>query len=252
MTHPGMEALLAHIDRELPPQEANEVAGHIASCGTCSLAVAGLRETSGALAGAVSSIDRWEPASWQHRPDTVAQVLPLERPARRGAGAGLRLLPRAAGILLLIGAAASAAIITGRTVVDRTAIEAPPEQTAPVSAPGAVTSVAVTPAAGAVVIVLTGAGPGSRVYVTLADRADAAVTTEGAGTPHFTAADGRVDIALGGSAATIRVALPRSLREARVVADRAVVVTFDGTRLLPASASRAGVIIGGVMQTTDP
>ena len=32
MTHPGPETLLAHVDRELPHEEANAVAGHIATC----------------------------------------------------------------------------------------------------------------------------------------------------------------------------------------------------------------------------
>lgn len=251
MTHPGMDTLLAHVDRELSPQDANAVAGHIASCGTCSLTVAGLRTTSGTLTAAVAAIDRAEPAPWNPSPVADAALLPLRPPPERTrAAARASLLPRAAGILLVIGAAASAAIMTGRDVLSRSsgeAVRVPTNQLSP-----AVTSVAVAPADGVVHVRLRRAAAGSRVYVELTEGSDAIVSAESTTAPHFTAADGRVVIDLAGSAAVIRVTLPRHLRAARVTAGAAVIIAFDGTRVLPAAASDSGVVIGGGMPMPDP
>src|SRR5690606_18434586 len=144
-------------------------------------------------------------------------------------------LRRAAAILLLTAAAASAAIVTNR------AVRSGSDAVAPAGHPAAlprttVTSVSVAPSGGVVNVALAGIAAGSTVHVTRTDDADASVSIESAATPHFTAADGRVDVDLQGSTAAVTVRLPRQLRAGRVSANGALLASLVDGRIVPEAA----------------
>jgi hypothetical protein len=243
-THPGLYTLLAHADGELTVDEERDIARHAADCSACSASLAELRGSSALFAGTLHVLDGAEPEAWSSpshdaeplsfepptaEPSDVVPTVPVIPLARRASPPATRHALRwAAGIALVTGAAASAAIIADRV---STAGEPPVNAEPTAAVEPAVATVIATPRAGVLRVTLTGAGAGSRLHVLLVDAAEPSVAVEGGDSPHFTAAVGSVAVDLRGSAAAVRVTAPTDLRE--------LMITFDG---VPLAISRDGVL----------
>jgi hypothetical protein len=246
MEHPGPDTLLAHVDRELTEYEERHVAGHVAGCATCDTAVSELRADVLLFARTLHALDADEPAHWaraaEGTPASAGDVLPLRSHHVAAAGRrsrGSDALRWAAGILLFAGATAGAAIVGIRALSDTGEPVTTTDQ--PATPEPNVAAVMAVPVNGALRVAVTGAGTGSRLFVALGDRTVASVAVEGAGSPRFTAVDGRVDVDLRGASATVRLTLPRTLREGTVTRDGVTLVTVDGARVSPVEASGAGI-----------
>lgn len=241
--HPESGVLLAYADDELSRDEHREVARHLAECAGCSAAVASLRAETMKVADAVYALDDAEPAHWSR--DGTADVLPLRLHAVQHRADRYRssdVLRWAAGILLVAGATASAAVV-GTRLSERD--DASARGVAPVTVPPGAAAVMVTPAGGEVRIVVSGAGTASRLFMSFADRATASVAVEGAASPRFRVVDGRVDLDLQGATAVVRLTLPQSLRAASVTTNGTTAVTVQDGQVMPAEAAAAGVALDG-------
>jgi hypothetical protein len=147
----------------------------------------------------------------------------------------------AAGIVLVSVAGATAAIIGQR-------MQALPEEPVVPTATSTqvdptVAALTVIPREGVLHVTLSGAGAGSRLYVTVEAGAIGRVAIEGAESPRFTAVDGRVDIDLRAEPATVRVTLPVTLREAIVTAAGTTLVTVTRDSVSPAAAATTGILL---------
>lgn len=252
--HPGREVLLAQVDGELPEMDERAVTAHASACAGCRAAVSDVTAGVALFAGALRVLDEDEPEAWS-RPaldngvgeetgDNTVASLPLQhqdarvRPDRARGRSGFRW---AAGIVLVSVAGAAAAIIGQR-------MQAQPEEPVVPTATSTqedptVAALAVTPREGMLHVAITGAGAGSRLYVTVEAGAIGRVAIEGAESPRFTAADGRVDIDLRAEPAIVRVTLPVSMREAIVTAAGATLVTVRRDSVSPAAASTTGILL---------
>jgi hypothetical protein len=211
------------------------------------------------FAGVLLAIDDKEPPAWSastrdydgdERSDRTARVLPLRRERPRAAPTPRRAWSAfrwAAGIVLVSIAGVSAAIVGYRMQAEqRSELIAPASADAQVE-PG-VASLVMTPRAGVLRVALSGAGAGSRVYVTLADGVAARITVEGAGSPRFTAVTGRIDIDLGADVVTVHVTLPDTLRETIVMAAGVALVTVRQDSVSPAAAATTGILLDAALQ----
>jgi hypothetical protein len=259
MTHARTDALVAWLDGELTDRAAAELAGHVAQCMSCAAAADALRETGVLFGTALSSIDAAEPASWRttahtagvlHFPAPAADAEPARRHATDATWRSAGVLRRAAVFLLFATAAASAAVIATRTLLNE---EQPADTPALTGAPAApiVATISVTPVDGRVQVTLTGAGAGTRVHVSLTDATDASVAVEDA-VPHVTAERGSVRIELDGERAAVRVVVPSAVRAADISANGAVLVRVRDGVVTPAAAAGAGGIIIGDGRAIDP
>jgi anti-sigma factor RsiW len=281
--HPARAVLLAHADGELTNLEDRKVARHVETCAECDSTVAELRVGSTIFSSVLNVLDGAEPAHWSRDGEETsryaarndADVLPLRAPGRfdemnsaparfpersdpQTTSSGRHTIARfpsgalrwAAGILLLAGATVSAAIV-GSNMLSNTpaATETVAE---PASVAATVAAVMVTPVGGEIRLVISGAGSDSRLLVTFADRADASVAVESAAAPRFRAEEGRVDLALDGAAAVVRLTLPTSLRTATVTADGAVIATVRDAQVQPAAAARAGIPLRSDIEPDPP
>jgi hypothetical protein len=145
----------------------------------------------------------------------------------------------AAAIALMVTATASAAIVGVRLIsqTDVAPVDEPGQSVAPQAA------IIATPQAGALHVAVSNAGAGSRLFVAFEDGAAPSVAVEGGSVPRFTAGDGRVDVDLGGAAATLRLSIPRTLRNVTVATNNGVLVTISGVEVSPAAAADTGVPI---------
>lgn len=252
--HPGREVLLAHVDGELPDIEERDVTAHASACTVCRAAMSDLTVDDALFAGALRVLDEDEPEAWS-RPaladgvdrdtgeENYAASLPLRhedtrvRPDRSRSQGVLRW---AAGIVLVSVAGAAAAIIGQR-------MQQPEEPVVPTATTTQVdptiAALDVTPRDGMLHLALTGAGAGSRLYVTVEAGAIGRVAIEDAESPRFTAVDGRVDIDLRTERATVRVTLPVTLREAIVTAAGVTLVTVTRDSVSPAAAATTGILL---------
>lgn len=242
MTHPGLDTLLAHADGELSIEDERDIALHAAGCAACSESLTELRGSAALFAGSLHVLDGAEPAEWSIaapellEAESAEPVIPLRR--RAAAPATRHALRWAAGIALIAGAAASAAIIAERI---GPAADQPVDAAPPVSVEPAVATIIATPRGGVLHVALSGAGAGSRLHVALGDVAEAAVAVEGGESPRFTAATGRVAVDLRGSTATVRVTVPSDLTEVLVMSDGVpLAIVRDGV-LTPTVAGTSGV-----------
>jgi hypothetical protein len=252
--HPGREVLLAHVDGELPDSEEGDVTAHTFACTVCRGAVSDLTGGVALLANALRVLDEDEPEAWS-RPaladgvgkdpgDSSVASLPVRHEAGRvrpDGSRGGRAFRWAAGIVLVSVAGAAAAII-GQRMQAQPEEPVVPTATSPQVAP-TIAALTVTPREGMLHVAVTGAGAGSRLYVTVEAGAIGRVAIEGADSPRFTAVDGRVDIDLRAEPATVRVTLPVTLREAIVTAAGATLVTVRRDSVSPAAASTAGILL---------
>jgi anti-sigma factor RsiW len=267
MKHPDRTILLLALDGELAGAAAAAVERHLETCDECRTAVDGLRETLRLPALVAHGIDAQEPASWNAPdfalPERVTTALREKAAARRGTRAAAandertaarakRAIPPgawrwAAGIVFVTTAAASAAIIafpdafrvlTREPAETVTTVESDRASLATTS-----TAVAVLPVDGRMEIVLTCAGPASRLSVVLGTGDDVVVDVAGAATARFEARDGRVVADLGGDAGDVSVTVPRTLRSGTIVANGRVVVRVAGERVTPAEALAGGMML---------
>ncbi len=274
MSHPSEALLLAFADHELEGAQRREVEAHVQRCDLCRHA---LREVEQAMAGLtveLALLDASAPGEWQ----APAAIAPARRgggessPSRVGAGERMRAHPAsvwrpvrttpaarrvaplrwAAALVLVVGGGAAAmsaptwfasASPAPAVVTERTATAAPPAASTAVSS----AAVSILPAGGAATVVLTSA-PGAsdgRVIVEVSDRSDVQVTVTTAtsehATPRFTSAEGRLAVQLTGKGALVRVAIPATLRAARITHDGATVVSVADGVVAPAEARVEGI-----------
>jgi hypothetical protein len=252
--HPGREVLLAQVDGELPEMDERAVTAHASACAGCRATVSDVTAAVALFAGALRVLDEDEPEAWS-RPaldngvgedtgDNTVASLPLHHEdtrVRPDRARGRSVFRWAAGIVLVSVAGAAAAIIGQR-------MQAQPEEPVVPTATSTqgdptVAALAVTPREGMLHVALTGAGAGSRLYVTVEAGAIGRVAIEGAESPRFTAVHGRVDIDLRAEPAIVRVTLPVSMREAIVTAAGATLVTVRRDSVSPAAASTTGILL---------
>jgi hypothetical protein len=245
ITHPERAVLLAHADGELDDDAAPGVVRHVAACAECSVEITSLRGASNDFASTLHALDADEPAAWNAPAAAPAEVIPLRPPAQHRAPAGGHgILRWAAGILLIGGAAASAAIV----VLDRLADTPEPSAAVPTAtsagAQDAVAAVVATPLGGELRVAIDGAGTAARLYVAFDDDAAPTVAVTGTGAPRFTAAAGRVDIALDAEATGVRVTVPTALRTEITMNGRVVARVTYGTADPAAAADGTGIPLG--------
>ncbi len=284
MSHPSEALLLAFADDELDDERRREVDGHVRVCGLCRHALRDLEQAMSGLTVELALLDTAEPAGWQSlivprearlgRSASVeelpaATAAPRRTASRTSATAHAGRPTRtfvplrwAAALLLVVGGGAAAMAVprwrgAAAHLVSPTA--SVPEVRAVAStavADVAMSSAAVSilPSGGEATVALTstaGGGDG-RVLVEVSDRSDVQVTVSTATsermTPRFTSADGRLGVQLAGHGSLVRVALPATLRSARITHDGATIVTISGDAITPTAARTSGVILAGMGQ----
>lgn len=244
-THPQPHTLLAFLDGELNAAEESTLDRHVERCSECSAALSAMRGTSEIVSDAVQARDEREPAQWtgtQVRRLTIeSRHAVLEQPRRAGWRPDLRW---AAGITLVVGAAASAMVLAGPLVDEPVPAEAVVTPAAPAAEPEA--AITVLARDGSLRVALRNAPAGSRVFVTTETRATASVLVRGVPAPYFTAEDGRVDIDVRGAVVRLHVVVPDTLRSAIVAADGVTLATVRGAVMTPTHAAREGVSVDAV------
>lgn len=220
MTHLDDGTLQAFLDDELPPRERAEVAEHLLACAACQAAHEELMQANGLFSRSVSLLDVEPP-----------QAAALGRVVRQGARTGTSWFVKAAGLVLFLAAAASAAV-PGSPVREWIAHVVEPEAPAPVETsvgapePEPVSASAdagvpvpiglsLAPAAGQVVVALD-AIEGAVLRLEPIDGSRARVSVVAAGRdPVFRTRAGRVEVRdLAGAA--VRVQLPMDAPRARL------------------------------------
>lgn len=217
MKHLDDGTLQAFLDHELTSGERASAAEHILACDDCREVRDDLARANAVFAEAMAAVD-------VAAPERAAPT------ARDGGGLGLGAgsLVKAAGLVLLVAAAASAAVpgspvrqwITGAVepapVVEPTVREIEPvEVDAPVDAPPAGVSFA---PGDDVEIVITGMEDAT-IRLVETDGRDVTVAARGATTdPTFSTGSGVIEIR-GGVGGVLTIQLPRSLRSARLLVD---------------------------------
>lgn len=263
MNHPENEILLALFDGELPADEAARVEWHVESCADCRDRMAELEETATALAGVIAGLDAAEPESWRTQSSPSADVLPLRPAHERGqrhaepATDAARLAARlqeanedgpdvvpirrarrssgtaplrwAAGILLLAGAGAAAALLT-RPWAEVTAVPESVRSTQAIAAePGEPNVFHVAPDNGALDVSLTGVAGPTRIVVAFADEGEVTIEATGPDNLHVQSPRGSVTLDLGATPATLRMTFPSGMRAATIrVDDRIIARIVDG------------------------
>ena len=251
MMHPTNDLLVAYIDDELTQETAEEVAAHVAACARCSGIHADLRSTSQYVLGVLNQIDALEPAEWAGPAGQLTRTARTNghaRPeslGRRSATAGQAALRRAAVITLLVTGGAAAAVITANRVMrdDGGSTEVSTVQTT--AAPAAASSgILIEPRDGSFTIALQGAAAGSRLYVVIEDRPEAQLVVTQPNPPRFVSRAGQLEVHLGGRA-DLRLEVPPSIREARIVMGADTVAVVRGRVVTPAQAATEGIILSG-------
>lgn len=238
MTHALEGRLQAYVDDELTAAEIEDLERHLERCDRCSAELNGLRALSESFTTAMQELDqapRLVSAPLQPPPSSRQ---PLRRSVRRA-------LPRAA-VLLLVAAAVASATLPGSPVHEwirelvapapPRAAETPPgapAETAPVAeveAPSE-TGVAILPRNGLVSVVIVGADSSLRLHAMLSDSEQAEVVALGeASQASFVTAPGRIEVRGAGSG-ELRIKLPRSVLHATVEVNGVPYLATNGERL---------------------
>lgn len=244
MEHLTEAELQNWIDRELDPAERSRVSRHLEGCGTCRSVVAELRAAAETFSAAML---RYDDALAAEAGVTPGGAPPPFRP-HEGA-AGLRAVPRwvgrAAALVLLLGAAAAAAMVPGSPLRDLLVAPepelpvAPPAELQP-AAPELVSAASITlrPQEGVLTVRIRNFAPGTRVKVSLTDRAEAVASLpDGAPNARFVVASATLDVIGAGVPAAeldgmVEVRLPRSLQAGAVELDGATVAQVTAGRLI--------------------
>lgn len=106
--------LMAHLDGELPPADAEQVTRHLRECLPCRQALEGARARAGSVSSLLAVLDRPAPTAeaWRRVQAEIAPGAPKARPAPRQPVWRLPLA-RAAGVVLVLAGGAAAAIVPG-------------------------------------------------------------------------------------------------------------------------------------------
>ena len=219
MSHLDDGTLQAFLDDELAPSDRADVAEHMLGCEGCRTAHAELSRANALFTEAVSTLDA--------EPPTRRASGALGRQARRGVGSFVK----AAGLILALAAAASAAVPGSpvrawiENVVDSepdvAEVSPPPalpEAPPPVEAPAAPAGVSIVLASGPVVVSLDGL---DAEVIRLEGAEGAAASVAGVGAqsdPVFRTGLNRVDV-VDGTGGEIRVLLPVGAPGSRLVVD---------------------------------
>lgn len=228
MSHLDDGTLQAFLDDELPAPERAAAAEHMLACEECRSRHDGLKRATALFSRAVAALDVRPPAGGPR----------VDLPAgRRAVGSFVK----AAGLVLLLAAAASAAVPGSpiRAWIE-SAVEPEPQPEAsrqpeppapePAAAPAVPVAVSIAPAAGRVDVVLEELD-GSSIRVTETDGERVAVSAAGTERdPAFSMGPGRIEVrgAVGGE---VTIEIPRSLAEARVLVDGELYAEKSGGRL---------------------
>jgi anti-sigma factor RsiW len=253
MMHPTNDLLVAYIDDELPQETADEVAAHVAACVRCSGIHADLRATTQYVLGVLHQIDAHEPAEWAAVTAHAARTTGLsngqgssdarERPF---ATLGQGTLRRAATITLLLTSGAAAAVITANRLLRdgdaSTEVSTVQTTTAPATASS---GILIESRDGAFTIALEGVAAGSRLQVVIDDRSQAQLVVTQSNSPRFVSRAGLLEVHLGGGRADLRLQVPPSMREARIVMGADTVAVVRGRVVTPAQAATEGIILSG-------
>lgn len=219
MMHLDDGTLQAFLDDELPPEERAPVAEHLLACQRCNDGAEELTRANALFSRSISVLDVAPPAT-----------RPAGGTLRRRARVGTSSFVKAAGLVLAVAAAASAAVpgspvrewvaqVVAPMERETGAVEAPPAPVAAAPAPAPVPAgVSISPAAGRMLVSLSGlretvirlgpaAGPQASISVLGAER-----------DPVFQTSAGRVQVrdGLGGE---VRVWLPLAVEGARLEVD---------------------------------
>lgn len=243
MTHLDDGTLQAFLDDELPPAERAGVAEHLLACEHCRASGEELTRANALFSQSVSLLDVAPPAT-----------RPAGGTLGRRARAGTSSFVKAAGLVLAVAAAASAAVpgspvrawvsqVVGssdRAPADN--LEAPrpaPEATAPTPAP-VPAGVSIRPAAGRILVSLSGR-EGTVIRLGPAAGDQASISIIGAQRdPIFRTAPGRVEVR-NGVGGELRVWLPLSVEGARLEVDGTLYAeTRGGALRLHVPADTAG------------
>ena len=278
MSHPSEALLLAFADHELEGDRRRQVEAHVQVCGLCRHALRDVEQAMAGLTVELALLDTAEPAEWQslvapprtgRAGSTSLDALPVTgatrpratralAPARAARPSQTQVSWRWAAAMLLVIGGGAAAMTAPRW---RQIVVTPAEAAAPVSGTPAARAVAladvamssaavsILPVGGEATVVLTstaGGGDG-RVLVELSDRSDVQVTvsiaTSEHATPRFTSAEGRLAVQLTGHGSVVRVAIPATLRAARITYDGAPVVTVTDGAVAPSAARSSGILL---------
>ena len=285
MSHPSEALLLAFADHELEGDRRREVEAHVQVCGLCRHALHDVEQAMAGLTVELALLDTAEPAEWQSlvaparagrtsspslgrsplfgaasRTSATRALAPAH--AARSSRAHVSWRWAAALVLVVGGGAAAMGAPLWRRAAVIPAEQVGPEAGAPVAravapAADAMSSAAVSilPVRGEATVVLTstaGGGDG-RVLVELSDRSDVQVTVSTAisehATPRFTSAEGRLAVQLTGHGSLVRVAIPATLRAARITYDGAPVVTVTDGAVAPSAARSSGIVLAARGET---
>lgn len=220
MTHLDDGTLQAFLDDELPPAERAGVAEHLLACEHCKASGEELTRANALFSQSVSLLDVAPPAT-----------RPAGGTLGRRARAGTSSFVKAAGLVLAVAAAASAAVpgspvrewVAQVVGSDRGPADTPeatgpaPEATAPTPAP-VPAGVSIRPAAGRVLVSLSGL-EGTVIRLGPAAGDQASISIMGAQRdPVFRTGSGRVEVR-NGVGGELRVWLPLSVEGARLEVD---------------------------------
>lgn len=278
MTHPSEDTLQAYLDGELAPAEEANVRKHMADCAACRISFERLREFAEVFSAAIATLDAAEPAHWDDwestglgsgGPKMGTPVATRRHDSRRRDRSHLRVVPGsagsapdrgeavrrrawrigpvlrwAAGITLVAVGAGSAAVIAfpGLRLTDarpETAGATTDAVLAPQEDGLASAAVAVRPLDDDIRVVVANASAGTKLYLEVADVADAVVQVRTGGEPRFEARDGFVRADLGGVAGEVHVRLPRALGRGTIQTEDVVVARVIEGEVTPPEASSA-------------
>lgn len=278
MPHPHDALIQAHLDGELTPAQTREIDLHLAACESCRVAADELAQLGMGLSELALELDSTAPAEWRMAtsmpPALTTAVQRAERrrwehprqerpraapwPLRATCAPELSVAGRlspwkwAAAALLTVTGAASAAMVGAPLLRGSRHAPAVPVATAPVAAAMAIRpagAIAIAPAHDEMTITLSDALAGSRLFVTVTDQAEVAVSVRtdstSADPARFRTGDATITVTLPRAVSMVDVVFPAALRSARVVmgggkGERVVATVVDG-RVVPADATAEGI-----------
>lgn len=248
MEHLTEAELQAWIDRELDPGEHARVNGHLEDCADCRRELQALRSAAETFSAVMLDYDEALAAEAADR--DAGEPLAAPGAPDHAAGPSSRLVPRwigrAAGLVLLLGAAAAAAMVPGSPLrglfVDETpdspaaSVEVEPPAAIPAEAGASIT---VRPDENRLTVRVRDFPRGTRLALQLTDR-DVAVASlpDEAPDARFIVASGMLDVIGPGASAegstpvgTVTLRLPRLLENGVVELDGEVVARVSDGRL---------------------
>jgi anti-sigma factor RsiW len=213
MTHLDEGTLQAFLDDELPPADRAAVAEHLLACASCHAAHEELMQANALFSQSVAVLDVEPPTR-----------TPVTRAVRTGARVGTSSFVKAAGLILALAAAASAAVpgspvrewIVRVVEPEPAVVETEPTPTAPpVAAAPAPVGLSIAPAEGRVVVALSELD-GATIRLEGVEGERARVSVTGAqGDPVFRTMAGRVEVR-GCEGGVVHVRLPEGAASARL------------------------------------